>query len=94
MANVLGCPLIFPTVSESSALGAVFLGWQEIGKITELSESTGKIQLKSQVLVQQNMQESYQKIYPVFVKMQKQLVNAYQPLAQLCEMLKVDKEKD
>lgn len=42
MADVLGYPLIFPAVSEASALGAVFLGWQSIGKITDLSEAIEK----------------------------------------------------
>lgn len=87
MADVLGYPLIFPAVSEASALGAVFLGWQSIGKIQDLSETIEKIQLDSQVLVQSNVQAVYQKIYPVFVETQKQLASIYQPLAELRKTL-------
>ncbi len=93
MADVLGYPLVFPTVTESSALGAVFLGWQSIGKITELSEVTEKIQLETQVLVQENVHEVYQKVYPVFVETQKQLARTYQPLTQLRKILNIEKKK-
>lgn len=94
MADVLGYPLIFPIVSEASALGAVFLGWQSIGKITEFSEINEKIHLESQVLVQQNVHDIYQKIYPVFVETQKQLAQTYQPLAHLRKILDAEQEKE
>ena len=93
MADVLGYPLIFPAVSEASALGAVFLGWQSIGKITDLSEAIEKVQLASQVPVQQTVKETYQKIFPIFVETQKQVAATYQPLAHLRQTLSTMDEK-
>lgn len=93
MADVLGYPLIFPAVSEASALGAVFLGWQSIGKITDLSEAIEKVQLASQVPVQQTVKETYQKIFPIFVETQKQVAATYQPLAHLRQTLSTMNEK-
>lgn len=53
MADVLGYPLVFPTVTEASALGAVILGWRSIGKIQSISEAQELIELKEQVGVQE-----------------------------------------
>ncbi|WP_165005039.1 MULTISPECIES: gluconokinase [unclassified Enterococcus] len=87
MADVLGYPLVFPTVREASALGAVILGWQSQGKITHLSEAQELIQLEEQVAVQKGNHAVYQKIYPLFVSTQKLLANSYQQFAQLREDL-------
>lgn len=87
MADVLGYPLVFPTVSEASALGAVFLGWQSLGKIKELNEGKKWIKLETQVPVQKNIHEIYEIIYPTFVDTQQQLVSTYKRLAHLRQAL-------
>lgn len=83
MADVLGYPLVFPTVSEASALGAVFLGWQSLGKIKELTEGRKWIKLETQVPVQKNIHEVYEIIYPAFVDTQQQLASTYKRLSHL-----------
>lgn len=92
MADVLGYPLVFPTVTEASALGAVILGWRSIGKIQSISEAQELIELKEQVGVQETDHKKYQKIYPLFVSTQKHLAQTYQQFAQLREEL-ADSEK-
>lgn len=87
MADVLGYPLVFPTVSEASALGAVFLGWQSMGKIKELNEGRKWIKLETQVPVQKNVHEIYAIIYPTFVDTQQQLASIYKRLARLRQAL-------
>ncbi len=87
MADVLGYPLVFPTVSEASALGAVFLGWQSLGKIQELNEGRQWIKLDTQVPVQKNIHEIYEIIYPTFVATQQQLSATYPQLAELRKRL-------
>lgn len=83
MADILGYPLIFPTVPEASALGAVFLGWQSLGKIKELNEGRKWINLETQVPVQKNIHEVYEIIYPTFVDTQQQLASTHKRLAHL-----------
>ena len=87
MADVLGYPLVFPAVSEASALGAVFLGWQSLGKIKELNEGKKWIKLETQVPVQKNIHEIYEIIYPTFVDTQQQLTSTYKRLAHLRQSL-------
>ncbi|KAB5911035.1 gluconate kinase, partial [Bifidobacterium adolescentis] len=64
-----------------------------IGKITDLSEAIEKVQLASQVPVQQTVKETYQKIFPIFVETQKQVAATYQPLAHLRQTLSTMNEK-
>lgn len=61
MADVLGYPLVFPTVTEASALGAVILGWRSIGKIQSISEAQELIELKEQVGVQETDHKNIRK---------------------------------
>lgn len=83
MTDVLGHSLSFTESVEASALGAVLIGWQSIGKINSFEEAEDYAVIHKQTKPLESAQQAYQRLYPVFLSTQQQLSASYHQLAKL-----------
>lgn len=83
MADVFGFKLSLAESIEASALGAVLLGWQSIGKITDLKVACEQVEIYEIVTPNSQKYQVYQQIYPLFITTQQQLSASYHQLAKL-----------
>lgn len=83
MADVLGHTLSLPESVEASALGAVLLGWQSIGEITDLKTASQQVEIYETIEPNSANNQMYQQIYPLFITTQQQLSASYHQLAKL-----------
>lgn len=88
MADVLGQSLSFTESVEASALGAVLIGWQSIGKINSLNEVKNYVRIERKVKSIPENYQRYQQLYPIFLATQHQLAASYHQLAELRMNLK------
>lgn len=83
MADVLGYELSLTESIEASALGAVLLGWQSIGKIDDLEQACKHVQIYETVIPTPSRNQIYQQLYPIYLATQQQLSASYHQLAKL-----------
>jgi gluconokinase len=83
MADVLGHSLALTESIEASALGAVLLGWQSVGAIADLKQTSKQIRIYEIVTPNEENHQIYQQIYPLFLATQQQLSAVYHQLAQV-----------
>ncbi|MFD2307298.1 gluconokinase [Enterococcus termitis] len=83
MADVLGYELSLTESIEASALGAVLLGWQSIGKIGDLETACNHVKIYETVKPSVVKQQIYQQLYPLYLSTQQQLSASYHQLAKL-----------
>ncbi|ALS02481.1 gluconate kinase [Enterococcus silesiacus] len=83
MADVLGYTLSLTESVEASALGAVLLGWQSLGKMTDLNTASEQVEIYETVEPNSENNQIYQQIYPLFITTQQQLSASYHQLAKL-----------
>lgn len=83
MTDVLGHSLSFTENVEASALGAVLVGWQSIGKIKSFEEAEDYAIIHKQSEPVKSAQQAYQRLYPIFLSTQQQLSASYHQLAKL-----------
>ena len=83
MADVFGYKLSLTESIEASALGAVLLGWQSLGIISDLEIACEQVKIYEIVAPDRENYELYQQIYPLFITTQQQLSASYHQLAKL-----------
>lgn len=83
MADALGHQLSLTESIEASALGSVLLGWQSLGIIPDLETACKQVEIYEIVIPNNENQQIYQQIYPVFIATQQQLSASYHQLAKL-----------
>ncbi|EOH94949.1 gluconate kinase [Enterococcus haemoperoxidus ATCC BAA-382] len=83
MADVLGQRLSLTESVEASALGAVLLGWQSIGKIADLNTASEQVEIYKTIEPDFKNNQIYQQVYPLFITTQQQLSASYHQLAKL-----------
>lgn len=83
MADVFGYKLSLTESVEASALGAVMLGWQSLGIISDLKTACEQVEIYEVVEPDKENYEIYQQIYPLFITTQQQLSASYHQLAKL-----------
>lgn len=83
MADVLGQSLSLTESVEASAFGAILLGWQSIGHITDLEIASEQVEIYERIEPNRENYEVYQQIYPLFITTQQQLSASYHQLAKL-----------
>ncbi|MTD41817.1 gluconate kinase [Erwinia sp. CPCC 100877] len=83
MSDILGHSLALTESIEASALGAVSLGWQSIGAITDLEQIGKRIKIYETVSPSKENHRIYQQIYPLFLATQQQLSAVYHQLAKV-----------
>ncbi|MGX7150834.1 gluconokinase [Enterococcus ureasiticus] len=83
MADVFGYKLSLTESIEASALGAVLLGWQSLGIISDLKTACEQVEIYEIVEPNSENYEVYQQIYPLFITTQQQISASYHQLAKL-----------
>lgn len=83
MADVLGYRLSLTESVEASALGAVLLGWQSLGKVLDLEAACEQVEIYEIVEPNSESTQVYQQMYPLFITTQQQLSASYHQLAKL-----------
>ncbi|ALS36688.1 gluconokinase [Enterococcus rotai] len=83
MADIFGYRLSMTESVEASAMGAVLVGWQSLGKIPSLKAAGDLVKICEIVEPNSEKQQIYQQIYPLFIATQQQLSASYHQLAKL-----------
>ncbi|EOI06694.1 gluconate kinase [Enterococcus moraviensis ATCC BAA-383] len=83
MADVLGYRLSLTESVEASALGAILLGWQSLGKVLDLEAACEQVEIYEIVEPNSESTQVYQQMYPLFITTQQQLSASYHQLAKL-----------